>query len=74
MPLVPLVVSYPSSALVPAIQLWLIQYFQSAELLLQEHIQITEEGRRLVITRQLLQRLAQRDPNIAKTLQQHEKA
>ncbi|MFP3169546.1 MAG: hypothetical protein RXR01_10600, partial [Thermoproteus sp.] len=39
-----------------------------------EHIQITEGGRRLVITRQLLQRLAQRDPNTAKTLQQHEKA
>ena len=38
-----------------------------------EHIQITEGGRRLVITRQLLQRLAQRDPNTAKTLQQHEK-
>ncbi|WP_143701660.1 hypothetical protein [Vulcanisaeta sp. EB80] len=33
-----------------------------------EHIQITEGGRRLVITRQLLQRLAQRDPNTAKTL------
>ncbi len=38
-----------------------------------EHMQITEGGRRLVITRQLLQRLAQRDPNTAKTLQQHEK-
>jgi hypothetical protein len=32
-----------------------------------EHIQITEGGRRLVITRQLLQRLTQ-DPNTAKTL------
>jgi hypothetical protein len=32
------------------------------------HIKTTEEGRRLVITHQLLQRLAQRDPNTAKTL------
>jgi len=33
-----------------------------------DHIKTTEEGRRLVITQQLLQRLAQRDPNTAKTL------
>jgi len=33
-----------------------------------DHIKTTEEGRRLVITRQLLERLAQRDPNTAKTL------
>ena len=33
-----------------------------------DHIKTTEKGRRLVITHQLLQRLAQRDPNTAKTL------
>jgi len=33
-----------------------------------DHIKTTEEGRRLVITRQLLERLAQRDPNTAKIL------
>jgi flagellar motor switch protein FliG len=33
-----------------------------------EHVKITEGGRRLVITHQLLERLAQRDPNTAKTL------
>jgi len=32
------------------------------------HIKTAEGGRRLVITRQLLQRLAQQDPNTAKTL------
>jgi len=32
------------------------------------HVKITEGGRRLVITHQLLQRLAQQDPNTAKTL------
>ncbi len=32
------------------------------------HIKTAEGGRRLIITRQLLQRLAQRDPNTAKTL------
>gem|GEM_PF-699761 len=32
------------------------------------HIKTAEGGRRLVITRQLLERLAQRDPNTAKTL------
>jgi hypothetical protein len=32
-----------------------------------DHVKITEEGRRLVITHQLLKRLAQRDPNTAKT-------
>ncbi len=31
------------------------------------HIKTTEGGRRLIITRQLLQRLAQQDPNTAKT-------
>jgi hypothetical protein len=31
------------------------------------HIKITEGGRRLVITHQLLERLAQQDPNTAKT-------
>jgi len=33
-----------------------------------DHIKTTEGGRRLVITRQLLERLVQRDPNTAKTL------
>jgi hypothetical protein len=33
-----------------------------------DHVKITERGRRLVITRQLLQRLAQQNPNTAKTL------
>jgi len=33
-----------------------------------DHIKTTEEGRRLVITRHLLQRLTQRDPNTAKIL------
>ncbi len=33
-----------------------------------DHIKITEGGKRLVITRHLLQRLAQQDPNTAKTL------
>ncbi len=33
-----------------------------------DHVKTTEGGRRLIITRQLLQRLAQQDPNIAKTL------
>ena len=33
-----------------------------------DHIKTAEGGRRLVITRQLLERLAQRDPNTAKTL------
>jgi hypothetical protein len=33
-----------------------------------DHVKITEGGRRLVITQQLLQRLAQQDPNTAKTL------
>jgi hypothetical protein len=32
------------------------------------HVKTTEEGRRLVITHQLLQRLAQQDPKTAKTL------
>jgi len=32
------------------------------------HIKIKERGRRLIITHQLLQRLAQQDPNTAKTL------
>ncbi len=35
---------------------------------LRDHIKTAEGGRRLVITRQLLERLAQRDPNTAKTL------
>jgi DNA-directed RNA polymerase subunit F len=33
-----------------------------------DHVKTTEEGRRLVITHQLLERLAQQDPNTAKTL------
>jgi rubrerythrin len=33
-----------------------------------DYIKTTEEGRRLVITHRLLQRLAQQDPNTAKTL------
>ena len=32
------------------------------------HIKIKEKGRRLIITQQLLERLAQQDPNTAKTL------
>jgi hypothetical protein len=32
------------------------------------HVKITEGGRRLVITHQLLEKLAQQDPNTAKTL------
>jgi hypothetical protein len=38
-----------------------------------DHIKIGEGGRRLVVKRQLLQRLAQRDPAIADALRQYEK-
>jgi hypothetical protein len=33
-----------------------------------DHVKTTEEGRRLIITHQLLERLSQQDPNTAKTL------